>query len=794
MNSVKKTRELDLCVSCEICASVCPNHAIIMEYQSGQFLPKINETECNSCGICLKICPGINLDVKNTGYFEDLLGCNLESYIAYSKNSEIRKESTSGGLITSLIVELIRKKKFDIAFVLNFDNFSHRLEPATTTDEVINAAKSKYIPASVYEIIKALEKKDNRKYVIVGTSCQICGIKNFIKEYDIKESNLLFLGLFCDRTLNFNILRYFEDTYAKLREDLVKLDYRNKELNGYPGDCKLYFDSGRSLFVNRNVRLQLKEYFQLNRCLFCHDKLNRLVDISFGDCYLKTKMDKEGKSSVIIRTKKGKKIFDDFSYLFELESISVNKIAESQNLSEKKQNLDFARKYLKCKTPKVSKKLSKLQKHMKWGKNYNKNKIRFDILIKIYKKNLKVFEKVILLSLRVIKDTFIRCETERDNKKENIIVVGGGLINKGAQAMVFKTVDQLRRRFANKNIYLFFATDQELKDFYNFDILPWSDQIKIGLLHFKQRKDTKKFENIIKNTSFFIDISGYALSSQFSFYHTINYLFNIMIAKKYSVPYYIFPQSIGPFDYKLKYKIILYPLMKLYLNYPEKIYVREEAGLKQVSKFSKSNVEKAYDIVLNFDEYKLKNIYEKNIFLRNIKIESNSVGIIPNQKIFIRTDENNIYMKYKSLIKDLTNAGKTVYIFRHSEEDLEICKKIKSYFPHKRNVKLISYELTCIELEKVIRQFDFIIASRYHSIIHAYKNGVPALVIGWATKYFELTKTFNQSEYLFDIRKNMDKKLNIKLYKLIKEYKKEREKILNSMNGLKRRNPFDDLT
>jgi coenzyme F420-reducing hydrogenase beta subunit len=217
-SNIIKTRELDLCTSCEICIAVCPKDAVAMEYKFGQFLPKVDDKKCTKCGLCLKLCPGIDIDPlklrqkKISNHIID--GHFLESYTAYSNNPEIRKNSASGGLITTLIIELIKNKEFDAVFVLDFDKFDDkpaRLKATNNINEIINAAKSKYIPASVYNIIKTLDKKDNKKYIIVGTSCQIYGMKKFIKNFNISEKNILFLGLFCEKTLNFNIIRYFED-------------------------------------------------------------------------------------------------------------------------------------------------------------------------------------------------------------------------------------------------------------------------------------------------------------------------------------------------------------------------------------------------------------------------------------------------------------------------------------------------------------------------------------------------------------------------------------------------------
>jgi len=833
--NVMKTRELDLCTSCEICLAVCPTNAIAMEDKFGQFLPKVDDEKCKNCGLCLELCPGIDIDPLKLRYRKisnDIFDrpC-LESYTAYSNDSEIRKNSASGGLITNLIAELIKNKEFDAVFVLNFDKFDGkpaRLKATNEINEILNAAKSKYIPASVYNIIKTLKKEDNKKYIIVATPCQIYGIKKFIKKFNISEENLLFLGLFCDKTLNFNIIRYFEDAYRKSNERLIKFEYRTKEKYGWPGNSKVYFDSGRELIVDRKVRIQLKKFFQLNRCLFCFDKLNRLADISFGDCYIKGKGSFNGKSSVIIRTKKGKQIFDRYSYLFTLGKENVEKIRESQHLVDKRDNLEYAKIFIKrhnlCPhavsdyeiSAQAIKRLLKLQRYIKWGKEYNISKIRCSLFLSKILSKLKTIGKITIagtvLGIPIVEHLFLvrrwsgRGYISRKLIKENIIILGGNLFNKGAQAMTFTVVDQMKRRFPNKSIYLFSTQDFERidkeKSMYKFDILPWDLRTKIGLLSFlgKLFKKNNRYSyledsirDVIRNTDFFIDISGYALSSQWSFLSSMAYLSNIIIAKKYLIPYYIFPQSMGPFNYPIKYKIFLYPLLKLYLKYPSKIFVRENEGLKCITKFTKKNVEKNYDIVLQNKRYDLANIYNEEIHFKDIKIEPNSVGMIPNLRVIEREDPNKIYSIYNSLVNRLTNAKKIVYILRHSYEDLEVCEKIKSLFLDNKNVKLISDDLNTIELENIIKQFDFVIASRYHSILHAYKNGIPALVIGWATKYFELLKEFNQLDYFFDCRNGIDiNEIKSKTDKMMRNYKYEREKIIKKTNIIsKKRNTFE---
>ncbi|MFZ2193532.1 MAG: 4Fe-4S binding protein, partial [Candidatus Moraniibacteriota bacterium] len=110
--NVSKTRKLNLCVSCEACKAVCPVGAIEMEFSKGQYLPMVNEKKCINCEQCYKICPGINIDKDNISNKKfnvfDIAGCCELAYIVSYKNKEVRKKGASGGVVSGLLIEILR--------------------------------------------------------------------------------------------------------------------------------------------------------------------------------------------------------------------------------------------------------------------------------------------------------------------------------------------------------------------------------------------------------------------------------------------------------------------------------------------------------------------------------------------------------------------------------------------------------------------------------------------------------------------------------------------------------------
>lgn len=393
-------------------------------------------------------------------------------------------------------------------------------------------------------------------------------------------------------------------------------------------------------------------------------------------------------------------------------------------------------------------------------------------------------------------------KTPKKKAVKNIIVTGGGFENKGAQAMLFTVMDEMRRLFPGAKIHLFSTNRYDMveKGRYLLDIIPWSDKISSIVLHPMNRffiegeiDDSLKHvaENAIKKADVFIDISGYALSSQWPFRMVFSYIMNLVVAKKYSVPFYVFPQSIGPFDYTVRQKILLYPFLHFYLKYPERVFVREKEAYELARNFSKSNLQLSADMVLSKrSPYKKEHIFCHDVIHKQIiNIGSSAAGFFPNLRVMERTDKQRVYGIFRDIIDNVLSAGYKVYLLRHSFEDLDICREIKSFFQNREGVVLLEDDFNVFELEELIKQFKFVVASRYHSVVHSYRNGVPAVVLGWAEKYRGLLEDFGQDRYFVDCREEMnEKRITDSIDMLIKNLDSERSIILKRLVEIQKQN------
>lgn len=399
---------------------------------------------------------------------------------------------------------------------------------------------------------------------------------------------------------------------------------------------------------------------------------------------------------------------------------------------------------------------------------------------------------------------------------KRVLIVGANFENKGAQSMLFITVDEIKKRISDCEIF-FAGCEVFDEDLYAFRELYYSEPAKYIALSNSEIllaakcwvKDCVKFVigrrnnlfryNEVKNTiasiDLIIDVSGFNLGKKWSIEIQESYLNNIRLAKKYNIPIIMMPQSFGSFDYP-KDKEFLLPEIRELLKYPKVIFAREKEGYDMlIEQFGLTNVQLSTDLVLQNNGVDLSNIYKKSLKKMNLpRVEMGSIAIIPNTQCFNHGDKEKNIQMYKDIISYLIDKEKTVYIFRHSREDFPICKLIAEQFDSKK-VRLLDNEFSCIEYDEFVKRFDFVICSRFHGIVHAYRNYIPCILLGWAIKYKELAANVGQEQFAFDITEDS---FNAKYVKdaidvLLSSAEKEAEIIKEHVSEIQKNNCFDKI-
>lgn len=397
--------------------------------------------------------------------------------------------------------------------------------------------------------------------------------------------------------------------------------------------------------------------------------------------------------------------------------------------------------------------------------------------------------------------------------KMEVLITGAQFCNKGAQSLLCSVVNELKSRYNNIIIYYVPIDDfkKYIPEHYRFVItyddksyLDRSFNVKLFLkrcarcfldaLYVSVRlkaRGVKKYSEVIRHIDILIDISGFALSDKFPITTNNRYLRYIEDAKEYGAKVILMPQSFGPFNYKDEKSKIDRRIMEV-LQKADLIFAREKEGKDFLENIYRlSNIELSFDTVLQASSLKRESVFvNEAAVVTPIPETNNNVGIIPNEQTVRHGDETKVLKVYREIINRLLVLKRHIYIFRHSN-DLELCKKIYAMFEENESVHLIEDEMDCIAYSEFVRNFDYIIASRYHAIIHAYKEHIPAIILGWAVKYTELAENFDQCQYVFDLN-NCDVNAVLKAVdEMDSHFIDEQDKIASISEKTKQNSCFD---
>jgi len=332
-----------LCTGCGTCVDLCPNDAIemVIDENKGIYVPELDEGECNNCGICFKICPGHEVDFKalNLEIFGKepeniLIGNYLNCYTGHATDYNIQYNSSSGGLVTQLLIFALEEGIIDGALVTRMKK-DNPVEPepfiARTKEEIIESSKSKYCPVPANIALKEiLESKEGEKFAVVGLPCHIHGIR----KVDASTPNFLATEFLFKK---FNIKR----------EDIRSISYRGR---GWPGGMNIELGD-RNLFIPLHEYWDtgFGQYFSPVRCKLCIDQTCELADISFADAWIDSirSTDKIGTSLIVSRNEYGKKVLQN---MLSTKRISIAETDTKKVIQSQGRVLLFRKSHLKART------------------------------------------------------------------------------------------------------------------------------------------------------------------------------------------------------------------------------------------------------------------------------------------------------------------------------------------------------------------------------------------------------------------------------------------------------------
>lgn len=211
----------------------------------GFLYPNINQSMCVNCGMCEKVCSICFQSSKTT--------VQRKAFSAFNKNDIVRKNSSSGGVFSSIAEFIIKTDGLVVgaAFDGKFEKVKHII-----VDDIYNLYKirgSKYTQSnmcSIYETVKT-NLQAGKNVLFSGTPCQIYAIKNYLgKEY----KNLYLVEIACHGVPSpFVWEQYLQHFKKNQKANVIDVQFRYKNPSWERYYMKISFENDKQ-YLKKRIR------------------------------------------------------------------------------------------------------------------------------------------------------------------------------------------------------------------------------------------------------------------------------------------------------------------------------------------------------------------------------------------------------------------------------------------------------------------------------------------------------------------------------------------------------------
>ena len=303
----------EICTGCLACFNTCSHTAIELHKDDEGFIyPEINVDVCVDCGLCKSVCPIIDGT-------QNIMHKPIATYAAWNKDKKVVRNSSSGGLFTTIAEWVLSQDGvvYGAAFDENMQVEHIRIEKRT---DLVKLRGSKYVQSYIGDNYKFAKKdlKQGKWVLFSGTPCQIAGLKKLINEMDCER--LLTIDIVCHGVPSpIMFEEYKKSLERKYQSKMVYYSFRDKQWSWNHFNTKALFENKKEYLGTWEedifMRGFLREYFLRPACHTCNfAKIDRCGDFTLADFWgyrgkSGEKIDDDrGVSMVLVNTQKASTI------------------------------------------------------------------------------------------------------------------------------------------------------------------------------------------------------------------------------------------------------------------------------------------------------------------------------------------------------------------------------------------------------------------------------------------------------------------------------------------------------
>lgn len=311
---VKYLCDKKACLGCGLCLNKDSEMGMYLA-EDGYYHPKAGASIDKRMQ---EYCPGygIHQSRRKTTKCEMLYGPLVVPVICgHSTDSDLNYKASSGGVITTLLIALLRYGLVDAVLqVRQSPKDPTMTEPflSTTEDEVLACMGSRYAPCSLFEHLHEY-LSTGKRLAIVGKPCDIAALNQYRKLYPEYTQNIFYtFSMMCMGLPSHNATRELVKYLGVSHNELNTVRYRGY---GWPGMAMVETKDGTrkecTYIQSWGAILGRDTMF---RCKLCPNGFGEFADVSCGDAWHcvngepSFKNDDVGRSFIFMRSEKGREL------------------------------------------------------------------------------------------------------------------------------------------------------------------------------------------------------------------------------------------------------------------------------------------------------------------------------------------------------------------------------------------------------------------------------------------------------------------------------------------------------
>lgn len=326
------------CTACGACLNICNMNAITMKEDSEGFLyPFIDESSCVKCGACQRVCP-VNKETPSS---------HALFYMAWNKDEEILKKSSSGGVFTALAYYVLKRNGVVFGAAKDPDTWEVYHVMTDSMQELDKLRLSKYYQSDTRKVFLQIKEllMQNRYVLFCGTACQVAGLYSVLAQWKVPaeifrgdSKRLITTDVLCHGCASRKVVAcYIKAKEKQYKKKIVNYHFRVKTKkvgwkSGGGTRMKLEFSDGShkiedktkdTFFVGFNHYLFLRE--SCYQCKYCGS--DRVSDFTLADFWginpqkVSPKQLKLGVSVMCANSDKAREMLPELSETLYIEKI-----------------------------------------------------------------------------------------------------------------------------------------------------------------------------------------------------------------------------------------------------------------------------------------------------------------------------------------------------------------------------------------------------------------------------------------------------------------------------------------